>query len=206
MRIGTTQAMGYVGELFDSFYLQRDLQRDFSHVSQIHDWCIRHGKKLCLLVNSGCLRFCPGQTFHDNLIAHSAKAEELQNITDWNPHLCWNLYQNREKFAEILKSTWIRPEDLHLYEGLADTVKLATRQHSHPRMVIGAYADQCYRGNLLDLLEPGFSSLFEPCYIDNAAFPTEWASQTSHCSQDCEACRYCDGVLEQVLKAYPSEH
>jgi predicted TIM-barrel fold metal-dependent hydrolase len=30
MRIGTTQAMRYVQDLFDSFYLQRDLQRDLT--------------------------------------------------------------------------------------------------------------------------------------------------------------------------------
>ncbi|MDD2461643.1 MAG: hypothetical protein WC328_08420 [Kiritimatiellia bacterium] len=203
MRIGTTQAMGYVADLFDSFYLQRDLQRDLGHVRKVRAWCDRHGKKLCLLANSGCLRFCPGQTFHDNLIAHSAAAESLENLPDWNPHVCWNLYRDPKNFVEILRSTWIRPEDLHLYEGLIDTAKLATRQHAHPRMVIGAYAEGRFRGNLLDLLEPGFAPAFVPHVIDNAAFPADWAERIGRCPGDCAACSYCREVLDQVLKDIP---
>jgi hypothetical protein len=201
MRLGTIQSMGYVSDLFDSFYLQRDLQRNLEYVEKMHKWCKENGKKLCILANSGCLRFCPGQVFHDNLIAHSREAGELENIKDWNPHVCWNLYKKPENFVEVLKSTWIRPEDLHLYEGMADTVKLATRQHSHPRMVIAAYAGRSFRGNLLDLLEPGFSRAFFPSYIDNTAFPEDWAKQTSGCSQDYNNCTYCTHVLQHVLKS-----
>ena len=202
MRLGTIQAMGYVTDLFDSFYLQRDLQRNLEYVGKMHKWCSENGKKLCILANSGCLRFCPGQVFHDNLIAHSREAGEMENIKDWNPHVCWNLYKNPKNFVEVLKSTWIRPEDLHRYEGVVDTVKLATRQHSHPRMVIAAYAARSFRGNLLDLLEPGFSPAFFPNYIDNTAFPEDWAKQTSPCTGDCGGCSYCDRVLKQVLKSY----
>ena len=199
MRIGTVQAMGYVEGLFDSFYLQRDLQRNIDYVKKVRAWCDRHGKKLCLLANSGCLRFCPGQTFHDNLIAHSAGAEKMEYVPDWNPHVCWNLYKKPENFVEILRSTWIRPEDIGLYDGIIDTVKLATRQHAHPRMVIGAYAERTFRGNLLDLLEPGFSPAFEPRFIDNTAFPPDWSERTSHCSSECETCTYCKQTLGNVL-------
>lgn len=203
MRIGSVQAMGYVQELFDSFYLQRDVQRNLATVKRVKAWCDRNGKKLCLLANSGCLRLCPGQTFHDNLIAHSAEAEEVENLPGWNPHVCWNLYRDPSRFAEILKSTWIRPEDLHLYEGWVDTVKLATRQHAHPRMVVGAYAACRFEGNLLDLLEPGFAPAFAPRMIDNAAFPPDWGERVSQCSGDCEACSYCRQVLAEVLKTLP---
>lgn len=204
MRMGTTQAMGYVADLFDSFYLQRDVQRNLEHVGKVRAWCDRHGKKLCLLANSGCLRFCPGQTFHDNLIAHCAEAESQANLPGWNPHVCWNLYRNPENVVEILKATWIRPEDLHRYEGLVDTVKLATRQHATPRMVIGAYAEGRFGGNLFDLLEPGFAAAFAPHVIDNAAFPSDWAERIGACPGDCETCSYCRQVLDRVLKAVPS--
>ena len=202
MRIGTIHAMGYLADLFDSFYLQRDFQRNIRYAQKAHDWCERNGKKLCILANSGCLRFCPTQTFHDNLIAHSREAEKQENIPGWNPHLCWNLYRDPSNFAEILKSTWIRPEDLSLYEGIADTVKLATRQHANPRMVIGAYAEGNFQGNLLDLLEPGFSPAFAPNFINNSAFPTEWAERTSECNGECDTCGYCDEVLKQVLVSF----
>ena len=202
MRVGTIQALGYLEELFDSFYLQRDLQRNIKYTRKIHDWCKQKGKKICILANSGCLRFCPAQTFHDNLIAHSEEAEKQKNIPDWNPHLCWNLYNNPENYVESLKSTWIRPEDLSQYDGIVDTVKLATRQHAHPRMVIGAYAEGSFCGNLLDLLEPGFSPAFAPRFIDNTAFPSDWGKHISECDSVCESCGYCDEVLKQVLASF----
>lgn len=204
MRIGTTQAMGYVADLFDSFYIQRDLQRNIDYVRRVHDWCECHGKGLCMLTNSGCLRFCPGQTFHDNMVAHDAEIDEVKNVTDWIPHVCWNLYRNPKNFVEILKSTWVRPEDVHKYDGLVDTVKLATRMHSHPRMVIGAYSEAHFSGNMLDILEPAFSSAFSPYYIDNAAFPADWAERIERCSSDCTSCDYCTEVLKLVFKKFPS--
>lgn len=201
MRVGTLQAMQYLSDAFDSFYLQRDFQRNLDYVRTVHSWCLKNGKKLCLLANSGCLRFCPAQTFHDNLIAHSAGAECRKN-TGWNPHLCRSVYSDPARLVQILKSTWIRPEDLWRYEGLIDTVKLATRQHSHPRMVLGAYISGSFCGNLLELLEPGFSSQFYPRYLDNAAFPEDWAEKSGQCLLGCTGCGYCEEVLSKVLRRY----
>lgn len=205
MMIGTTGAMEYVGHLFDGFYFQRELQRDRDCVRKAHKWCKAHGKKLCLLVNSGCLRFCPGRIYHDNLVAHDAEIRVRRNIPDFNPHVCWSLYKDPARFVEFLKSTWIRPEDLHLYRGIADLFKLATRQHSHPRMVIDAYTGGRYRGNLLNLMEPCFAPALAPCYIANEAFPGDWAERTAHCDCDCEICGYCDEVFKRVMKMHQEE-
>ena len=202
MRVGTIQAMGYIKDLFDSFYLQRDYQRNLDYVRTVRQWCNKNKKKLCLLANSGCLRFCPGQSFHDNLIAHCIEAVGLEPVYDFNPHVCWKLYSDRKNWAEILKATWIRPEDLYRYEGLVDTIKLATRQHSHPQSVIGAYTSGKWDGNLLDLLEPGFSPAFDPYYIDNTKFPPEFFERTAQCSIGCTECGYCEHILDQVLSAY----
>ena len=202
MRIGTIQAMQYAADLFDSFYIQRDYQRDIEYVKTVSRWCRENGKKLCLLANSGCLRFCPGQSFHDNLIAHCAEIETKENMPDFNPHTCWRLYQKPENRAEILKSTWIRPEDICRYEGLVDVVKLATRQHSHPATVIGAYAAGKWDGDLLELLEPGFSPAFYPQYLDNSRLPADFFEKTSHCTLGCTGCGYCEKVFVEALRSY----
>ena len=203
MRIGTMQAMEYAAHLFDSFYLQRDLQRDLGYVERVHGWCKINGKKLCILANSGCLRFCPGQIFHDNAVAHDAETGgDFGDIKGWNPHLCWKLYSDKGKVVEFLKSTWIRPEDIKRYEGLVDLAKLATRQNTHPRMILEAYTSGRFDGNLMNLMEPCFSSLLAPKYIDNSAFPADWAGKISSCPGDCCTCDYCAAVLESVLKSY----
>ena len=133
-------------------------------------------------------------------MAHSSAALKLKNVKGWSPHLCWTLYQDEANFPEILKATWIRPEDIHRYDGLVDVVKLATRQHANPDMVIGAYERRSYGGNLLDLLEPGFSPSFFPRYIDNAAFPPDWFEKTGACPRECTACGYCEQVFETVCR------
>lgn len=199
MRIGTIQAMQYVSDLFDSFYIQRDFQRNLEYVEKVSEWCHENGKKLCMLANSGCLRFCPGQTFHDNLIAHCTGAFE-DRVPDYNPHVCRNLYEGGKNAVEILKSTWIRPEDIYHYEGLIDVVKLATRQHSYPRSVVSAYINAGWDGNLLELMEPGHSPAFYPNEIDNKAFPEDFFEKTGRCLNGCTGCGYCEQVLSKVLR------
>ena len=199
MRIGTASAMSLVSELFDSFYVQRDVQRNLAAIRKLRAWADRAGRKLCVLANSGCFHVCPGQTFHDNLVAHEAGVAETQNVSDWNPILCWRTLKDQSRWPHVLQSTWIRPEDLHHFEGLADVVKLATRMHARPRMVLDAYTSGRHRGNLLDLFEPAFSPAFAPHAIDNDRFPDDWFEKTSTCDHDCEACGYCAGVLNRVL-------
>ena len=198
MRLTTLQAFRYLAPLFDSYYIGRDIQRNLETVRRFSDWCHANGKKLCMLANSGCLRNCPWQTFHDNMIAHSDAAMKAENVKGWNPHLCWALYKDRKNFAEILKATWVRPEDIGRYEGLVDVVKLATRQHANPGMVISAYERGEFGGNLLDLFEPGFSPAFYPDFIDNAAFPADWFERTSACARECAECGYCENALNLV--------
>ncbi len=202
MRLTTIQAMDYLKDLFDSYYLGRDVQRNLDTVKAARAWCDAHGKKLCVLANSGCLRNCPWQTYHDNLVAHASEALKEKNVKGWTPHLCWTLFKNPSHFPEILKATWIRPEDLHRYEGLVDVVKLATRQHANPGMVVGAYARGAFDGNLLDLFEPGFSPAFFPAFIDNTAFPKDWFDRASHCTRECTGCGYCEKTFAAVCRSF----
>ncbi|MBE6561115.1 MAG: hypothetical protein E7662_08305 [Ruminococcaceae bacterium] len=199
MRIGTVKGMEYMADLFDSFHVQRDYNRDLSHLRMLKEWADGAGKKLILLANSGCFSFCSGQTFHDNMVAHEAEICEIKNLDDFNPYVCWRTLKDREKWHMLLQNTWIRPEDLHHYEGLFDTVKLATRMHALPGLVIGAYARGYHCGNTLDLFEPGLGRAISPYIIDNMAFPEDWFERTSSCDKNCHKCNYCKSVLEKVL-------
>lgn len=199
MRIGTVKGMEYLADLFDSYQVQREHNRDLTYLSELKQWADAQGKRLHLLANSGCMAHCSGQTFHDNLVAHETEIDETCNMEDWNPHACWRFLRARENWVALLQNTWIRPEDLHHYEGLFDQVKLATRMHARPRMVIRAYVSRRFRGNLLDLLEPGFGPAVAPYVIDNDRFPEDWFARTSTCDGRCHKCTYCADVLEQVL-------
>ena len=199
MRIGTVKGMQYLADIFDSYHVQRDNQRNLEYLAELKSWADENAKSLVILANSGCLAFCSGQTFHDNMVAHEAEIDETINVTEWEAHTCWRFLQERANWAAILQNTWIRPEDIRHYEGLCGVVKLATRMHARPRLVIDAYARGSFYGNLLDLCEPGFGPALAPYVIDNSRFPADWFARTSCCDRRCHRCDYCAGVLDMVL-------
>lgn len=199
MKIGTVKGMQYLSDLFDSFHVQRDYNRNIPHLKMLKEWADQNGKKLIMLANSGCFRDCSGQIFHDNLVAHESEVCEVENIKDFTPYVCWRALKDRKNWPMLLQNTWVRPEDLHHYEGIFDTVKLATRMHTHPGMVIDAYVRRKYYGNTLDLFEPGFGRAIAPYVMDNSAFPKDWFEKTTNCDKQCHKCGYCEGVLKKLL-------
>jgi len=197
MRVGTVQGMKYLADVFDSFYLQRDYNRDLVRIAQLREWADLNGKELCILVNSGCLGFCPGQTFHDNLVAHEA---EITSGSDPRAVLvCRRVLADRRNWTALLHATWVRPEDLWHYERFFSLAKVATRMHSRPARVVAAYAAGDFAGNLLDLLEPGYGSALGGSVLDNTRFPANWHDTITTCTRNCEACSYCTETLERVL-------
>ncbi|OPZ31178.1 MAG: hypothetical protein BWZ02_00380 [Lentisphaerae bacterium ADurb.BinA184] len=200
LRIDTIQAAEYVAPYFDEFYLRREYNRDLGRLREFRAWADRHGKRLAILANSGCLPYCSGQSFHDNLVAHDAEAAEVPAVA-FNPAICRPYYMDAANRVRLLQSTWIRPEDTHHYGGLVDTIKLATRMHADPAQVIRAYAEGRFAGNLLDLLEPGHQGVLAGGTLDNAAFPDDWFATTAACQKDCHrGCGYCAAVLRRVLR------
>lgn len=198
MRLDSLTALDYLLEKFDSFYLRRDLQRDLEQVKLFADWSRKNGKKMCLLANSGCLRNCPYQTFHDNLVAHDKELREIRNCKEFMPHLCWERYAKGENMADFLRASWIRPEDVKRYEPYCTLMKLATRQHSNPRMILGAYCGGAFDGNLLDLTEPCYAEAFAPEILDNRAL--DGVELPGSCANNCTGCGKCREILQRAVK------
>ena len=202
MRVGTVDAMEHLSECFDGYYMQRELNRDFTAIHTLKVWCDAHQKSLHLLANSGCMRNCAFQTFHDNMVAHESDIVKTENVRLRFPSPCWEyLHKLPQKKAleNYLHSTWIRPEDIHHYEPYFAEVKLATRMHQRPRMVVAAYAREHFAGNVMDLTEPSYSRLFPGKVLDNTLFPPDWFEKTTQCSKNCDSCGYCAAVAEKAL-------
>jgi collagenase-like PrtC family protease len=200
MKIGSVNAMEYLGDRFDSYCLHRELNRDPKKIKSIKKWCDAKGKKISLLANSGCLRDCPFQSFHDNLVAHEKHLKKVQSVSQKYPAPCWEYVAKKENQWRILSNCWIRPEDIHHYESLCSIMKLATRAHDNPRKVISAYVKERYKGNTLDLMEPGHAVLEGLTNIKNDLFPGNWFEKTSSCSFNCESCNFCQSVFETISK------
>jgi len=92
-----------------------------------------------------------------NALAHAGQAghENGGFLIDWCLLRCTEM-KLRDP-VNYLRSEWIRPEDLRLYEGMGfDLFKVAERDLPTPVMVnrVRAYAARRYDGNLLDLVQP----------------------------------------------------
>ena len=160
MEIGTEEGMDYLSDVFDGYYLKRELNRDREAVRRIKAWCDAHGKKLYILANSGCLNFCSSHVFHDNLVAHEAEIAREDNGYAYGG-TCWKWLarpENRAKWTE--RTNWIAPEDVGMYEGLCTAMKLATRINAHPVRILESYATGSHIGSVMSLLEPDHSALF----------------------------------------------
>ena len=199
MSIGTVKGIDYLGELFDSFYIQREYNRDLKTVRLLSEACKERGKELFMLANSGCLNFCTGHNFHDNLVAHEKDILAMKNVDGFEPLTCIRHLKNPENRASFLQSSWVRPEDIHNYEGLISGVKLATRVHKRPAYVVSAYTRGKFSGNLLDLCEPGYGKVFAPYIIDNTRMPADFFKRVTECDKQCHKCNYCKKTLEGAL-------
>lgn len=157
MEIGSAEGMEYLSEYFDSFYMKREYNRDFERIALLKNWCLKNGKNLFLLANSGCLNFCSAHNFHDNLVAHEDEIAKMDNAYNFCG-ICHEFLKKEENFQKLPAYTnFIRPEDIHKYDGIVVAVKLATRVHRNPELVLDSYIKGKYAGDILKILEPTHS-------------------------------------------------
>jgi len=112
---------------------------------------------LALLVNNNCLAGCALSPMHMNVLSHAGQSwhDNRGFVIDWCFLRCTE--RKLREPVNYLRSEWIRPEDLHIYEELGyDLFKIAERDIPTPLMVtrVRAYAGRRYEGNLLDLVQP----------------------------------------------------
>jgi len=110
-----------------------------------------------LLANSGCLSSCALSPSHMNALAHAGQSWHGNRgfFIDWCFLRCTEM-KLREP-VNYVRSEWIRPEDLSLYEEMGyDLFKVTERDLPTPVMAnrVRAYASRRYDGNLLDLVQP----------------------------------------------------
>ena len=169
MSIGTIEGMDYISDYFDSFYLKRELNRDFGAIKKLKKWCEDNGKGLYALANSGCLNNCSAHTFHDNLVSHENEIRKMDNGYAFHG-ICHKYLSNKEHIKSYLDITnFIRPEDTELYEGLFPSLKLATRVSNNPSRILKAYIEnKKFSGSVCDLLEPNHTHTLYPYILDNS--------------------------------------
>lgn len=200
MEIGSPSAMEYIKDFFDSFYLRREYNRNLGEIKKARDWCDENGKGLYMLANSGCLSFCPVHNFHDNLVAHEEEIAKKDNAFDFHSACSQRLSKTEGLLSFLRDTNFVRPEDMHLYEGYFDGAKLATRVSNTPVQILQAYVQGKHWGNVTAILEPDHSGVIYPYVVENSLIDENFAKQVLTCDKNCSSCGYCEDTLRKALK------
>lgn len=174
----------------------RDINRDLEKLKLIREAV---DAEIRLMVNEGCLYGCPYRQFHFNLISHNSKEDENQRDCFFSD--CQHIA--RKDPSQILKSCWIRPEDLRKYRKITNHFKVTGRTRSTEWILNTTHAYFCenYGGNLLELMDSSLDAFRQTyhAYLDNKSLDG-FFEKVAYCKKNCGKCRYCDGAARSIVK------
>lgn len=195
--------------------------REIKFLKNLADYCNKNGIVLSVMVNEFCgngLRESSGATnciYRDHCYSlHSIGYDEDDQVCGNYP--MGRCIQSRAKPTDWLKMSFIRPEDLKLYNSIGiNHFKVTGRTGSTDYIlkVAKAYADGYFNGNLLELwkhLETINDSItdskYNPsCNINNKKlenFLKFWFENEQHNCADEEcgvSCTYCDNYYDEYI-------
>lgn len=131
--------------------LRNGKERDLPLIKKIND-SVRCD--IQVMVNQVCLRNCPFQSYHNNVISHMSQNVSSDHCSlDYCSAKCTMM--KFEEPVRIIQSTWIRPDDIKIYEQYGITHgKITDRSKSTEWLVntAEAYCSGTYNGDLSKIL------------------------------------------------------
>ncbi len=176
-------------------YINRDL-RLLKEIKEVA------GVELKLMVNEGCLYKCPFRKFHFNYISH--KSRELGTI-EGDAFFFNCLEVTATDHSQILKSGWIRPEDLKRYGEFSTFFKIVGRARPKTMVTrtVKAYLEEDWDGDLLDIVSSSLNkfSLEYGAFLDNKSLEKYNFFETiTSCDRNCHKCSYCQQVAKDLIR------
>ncbi|MEJ2066852.1 MAG: U32 family peptidase [Deltaproteobacteria bacterium] len=166
-RVNTVRkALQYEAMGVEEIIIDEHINREFKTLEAIRKAV---GCNLELILNNICLWQCPYNYEHVNHDGHSSREGEQEDYCylQYPGYLC--LYRKLTEPVELLKSPWIRPEDVSAYEELGyDSFKITERFKRTPLLLehVQAYESRRYDGNLLDLFTLPRKGAFTPVHLE----------------------------------------
>jgi collagenase-like PrtC family protease len=217
--------IGYVGALAGinqyveagaaRIVLDVEVNRDFSFLRAA---CAESPVPLEIIVNPVCLSQCHFK-FNHNCVAALGSQSLLRGgagVPYNQYYLNWCFLRKLRNESEFLKSPWVRPEDLHLWEETGISFfKIAGRGLPGTEILrlCRSYLARSFNGNLLDLLgwphwlafrdnDDGTRLPPLDVILDNAAldgFLDFFALNTPECRLGCQRCGHCQAWSRKAL-------
>lgn len=191
------KALTYKKAGADRIVLEEAINRDFDTLKRI---VAAYGDKVEIIINTLCYKDCTYRTFHYNQMGHDSIEKSQKSISSFYNHLC--MLKRCENVSNILKLSWVRPEDIKYYEAIGIRYYKIQGRHNvlkgDPVRVVESYFKESFDGNLIELLE-----LFNPpnsfsIYVDNKkldGYLGPFFETPGFCRRDCTNCGYCDSFV-----------
>ncbi len=199
--VNANKAVAYKKMGVDRIVVDESINRDFFELRRIRR---AFGEEVEVIVNSICHKNCPYRMFHYNQIACDSTSGSNEASINYYNHKC--LLRRYENISNLLKLTWIRPEDIKLYKEVGiNYFKIQGRHtvdHGDPKKTVEYYFRESYEGDLLELLD-----LFNPTssfriYLDNKSldnFIQPFYQKEDFCRNNCERCNYCESIARRII-------
>ncbi len=111
--------------------------------------------QLQLIANDSCISDCPIFFYHNNTSSHSSQSGNSLNNFMFDYCYLTCKYRKFNNLINFIRATWIRPEDLKVYEDIGiNRFKLTDRtmDTKYLSRIVEAYSGRSYQGNLYDLI------------------------------------------------------
>jgi collagenase-like PrtC family protease len=187
----------------DAFTPDVNINRNLRLLKKIRE---KTGLEIKLMVNEGCLFKCPFRKFHFNYISHKSRNPGVDGTKGEDNVFSLNCIQvTKSDPAQLLKSGWIRPEDLEQYKEITTFFKLVGRTSS-TRMIcrsLEAYMEQSWDGDLLELMAGNLYSygMSYLMYLDNRSLDAVgFFEKVTSCDHECIECDFCEQLAGKLVK------
>jgi len=189
----------------NSVVLDRPVNRNIAFLEKIKS----EAEKFSLLVNSTCLFDCPIQQYHSNENGYLS-SENIDNVEDKEYCINYCLPLIEKHPENILKSTWIRPEDIDKYEKIGvKNFKIQGRTLESDILLnlVKAYLDRKTPNDDLFYIFPDFAAKypalevkFKNSRINKMKFVEYFFKNNINCSIDCFSCNHCHKTFEKLCQ------
>lgn len=136
----------------DGITIDFNMNRDFDFLEHV----IRNRKcELELLAGDGCLYACIFKRYHYDMHGHGSRTSSSLSGLFMDYCFVSCLINKHEMPAEIIKSRWIRPEDIEIYEKMGFRkfkIGQRTQNTEWNTRAATAYSNGTYEDNLLEII------------------------------------------------------
>ncbi|BDH79392.1 MAG TPA: U32 family peptidase [Methanothermobacter sp.] len=154
--------------------------------------------ELKVIANEACLYKCPFRYSHFNLFSHITASPQIAIMGDYYFEKCISLRVRDPTL--IIRSPWIRPEDIHEYEKIGiDIIKISGRANTTHWIIntMKSYLKGHHKGNLLELLDCP-NELRDHFHIPNEKLEGA-IRQWKTCKKSCHKCNFCENLAKELI-------